>query len=262
MDTCRDNNDIFDFKLFSGESRDEQFNEQTDDKTNARMIQFRELLYCPEIQSIFRSLIQAEVKAAVEYVLATSESAKNAIADTVFNSDKFKPAVIDILLTEDAGQLPQRTKALEKVAGIYKFEEFEDHKPTIPEKITKIDKRLDKIESNPQACKPIEPKNIIPETKTEVRAVFLKEYFEKEVKERNGEFFLNGSEIKDFLTKIIPERYNPDIKVKEGQNIRKIKKDVLDKASRMFPNILSLNKNKNGRHETRILFKPLQTVPL
>jgi uncharacterized protein YllA (UPF0747 family) len=90
--------------------------------------------------------------------------------------------------------------------------------------------------------------------------VFLVEYLSKEVKERNGEFFLNGSEIKEFLTKIIPDRYNPDMKVSESQNIRKIKKDVLEKASKIFPNILFLNKNKNIRRETRILFKASPTV--
>ena len=44
---------------------------------------------------------------------------------------------------------------------------------------------------------------------------------------------------------IIPERFNTDFAVKEGQNIRKLKKDVLDKARKLFPNQLFLNKNKN-----------------
>jgi hypothetical protein len=90
-----------------------------------------------------------------------------------------------------------------------------------------------------------EPGIILPETKTEAVAVFLQEFLQKEVKERNGELFLNGNEIKEFLTKIIPERFNTDFAVKEGQNIRKLKKDVLDKARKLFPNQLFLNINKN-----------------
>jgi hypothetical protein len=104
-----------------------------------------------------------------------------------------------------------------------------------------------------------EPNNIIPETKTEARAVFLVQYLENEVKERNGELFLNGTEIKDFIIKTIPEK-NPDCEIKKGQNIRKLKKDVLEKAAKLFPGSIFINKNKNGRHETRILFKPLLTV--
>jgi hypothetical protein len=84
--------------------------------------------------------------------------------------------------------------------------------------------------------------------------------FTLKLKEHNGEFFLNGFEIKEFLAKIIPDRYNPDMKVSESQNIRKIKKYILEKASKIFPYILFLNKNKNIRRETRILFTASPTV--
>jgi hypothetical protein len=154
----------------------------------------------------------------------------------------------------------KRIAELETVTGLNDYSDFEDedHVPTIPAQITVLSEKIKNITiSNPIILH--EPKNIIPETKTEARAVFLVQYLENEVKERNGELFLNGSEIKDFITKIIPEK-NPDCQIKTGQNIRKLKKDVLEKAAKLFPGNIFINKNKNGRKETRILFRPLQTV--
>jgi hypothetical protein len=153
----------------------------------------------------------------------------------------------------------KRIAELEKVTGIYQFEDFEEHEPTLPEQLIILSEKIDSFELNKAAVVQIQPKHIIPETKTEARAVFLVQYLEKEVKERNGELFLNGSEIKDLIIKTIPEK-NPDCQIKKGQNIRKLKKDVLEKAAKLFPGNIFINKNKNGRHETRILFKPLLTV--
>ena len=153
----------------------------------------------------------------------------------------------------------KRIAELEKVTGIYQFEDFEEHEPTLPEQLIILSEKIDTFELNKAAVVQIQPKHIIPETKTEARALFLVQYLEKEVKERNGELFLNGSEIKDLIIKTIPEK-NPDCQIKKGQNIRKLKKDVLEKAAKLFPGNIFINKNKNGRHETRILFKPLLTV--
>jgi hypothetical protein len=41
--------------------------------------------------------------------------------------------------------------------------------------------------------------------------------------------------IKEFLTKIIPERFNPGFKITEGQNIRKLKKDIIEKSTETIP---------------------------
>ena len=157
----------------------------------------------------------------------------------------------------------KRIAKLETITGINDYANFEDEnrEPNIPEQISALSERIDKIASSThESVTPKQPDNIIPETKTEARAVFLVEYLNKEVKERNGEHFLNGNEIKDFLTRIIPERYNPDFGIKEGQNLRKIKKDVLEKAKKLFPGKIWIIPNKHGRKETRILFRPLPTV--
>jgi hypothetical protein len=149
----------------------------------------------------------------------------------------------------------KRISNAENVLGLNDF--AEEDAPTIPEQITVLAEKIDKIESNSQVC---QPKNIIPETKTEVRAVFIKEYLDNKAKNNDNELlFLNNNEIKDLITHIIPKE-KPECGVKKGQNIRKIKKDVIDKLAQIFPKSISINKNKNGRHETRVLFKPSLTV--
>ncbi len=157
----------------------------------------------------------------------------------------------------------KRIAELETVTGLSDYTDLKDEErdPTIPEQISALSEKVDRIESStPLSTTPQEPKNIFSEIKTEVRAIFLVEYIEKEVKERNGELFLNGNEIKDFFTRIIPERYNPNMKVTPGQNIRKIKKDVIEKATKLFPGNISINKNKNVRLETRIIYRPAKSL--
>lgn len=167
------------------------------------------------------------------------------------------------LLTSELRPI-KRIAELETVTGLNDYSDFDDkeeHEPNIPEQITELKEKIENIEAgNVFSVSPIDAKNIIPETKTEARALFLVQYLEKEVKERNGELFLNGKEIKDFFTRILPEKCTQDVEVREGQNLRKIKKDVLEKAKKLFGNKLDIIKNKHGRHETLIRLKPLPTV--
>ena len=152
----------------------------------------------------------------------------------------------------------KRISELEKITGLFDFEEEEDHDPTIPEKLSILSEKIENITtSNHIVYK--EPVNIIPETKTEARAAFLIEYLENEVKEKLGQISLNGNELKDFIIKIIPQK-NPELAPKPGQNIRKVKKDMLDKVKDLFGNKIEVVPNKHGRHETRILLKSYRTV--
>ena len=209
-----------------------------------------------EINTAIRNGTPGEIK---EFITLIKPHFQNIINDELTTS-------FDSRLITSELNLVKRTAELETVTGLNDYSDFEEgeRELNIPEKISVLNEKIENIISNSSITSEMgiykDPKNIIPETKTEARAVFLVEYLNKEVKERNGEHFLNGSEIKEFITKIIPERYNPDFKVTEGQNIRKIKKDVLEKAAKLFPHNLFVNKNKNGRHETRVLFKPSLTV--
>jgi len=68
-------------------------------------------------------------------------------------------------------------------------------------------------------------------TKTEMRAHLLVEHLKNYVQERQGSKFLSSEEIVYFLKYDIDEPYQ----VLEGQNIRQTKKEVLDKATKLFP---------------------------
>jgi hypothetical protein len=181
----------------------------------------------------------------------------------IFNTIVKLPAVKDTLFSLFAEFLAtselrvlKRISTVETVLGLNDM--ADEDEPTIPEQISVLTEKIEKITISTPVL-PLELNTVIPETKTEARAVFLVQYLENEVKERNGELFLNGTEIKDLIIKTIPEK-NPDCQIKKGQNIRKLKKDVLEKAAKLFPGNIFINKNKNGRHETRVLFKPLPNV--
>ena len=205
--------------------------------------QFVDLLENPKVKSLFEKIVNDAVDKKIKDLYKTTE---------------FKGAVETVIVTSDL-EIPSRLRAVEKVTGTYIFEEWEEHEPTIPEQISIIEEKIENFAISTPIL-PLEIKSIIPETKTEARAVFLVQYLENEVKERSGELFLNGSEIKDFITRVIPEK-DPELAPKKDQNIRKIKKDVLAKVKKIFGNKIEIDTNKHGRHETRIFLRSYPTVP-
>jgi hypothetical protein len=88
-------------------------------------------------------------------------------------------------------------------------------------------------------------------TKTEIRAHLLVGHLKKDVQERSGSKFLNSEEIVSFLRYDIEELY----RVREGQNIRQTKKEVLDKAVKLFPNNVFLSQKSHGRKNVRIIYR-------
>lgn len=59
---------------------------------------------------------------------------------------------------------------------------------------------------------------------------------------------MDSKEIVNYLKHGIDEH----LRVKEGQNVRKIKKEVLNKVIQLFPNMF-LDKKKQGRREVRLI---------
>jgi hypothetical protein len=212
--------------------------------SNDPVEQFLKLLENPRVQAFFDNIVNKAVEKKINESYETTE---------------FKTAVDSMLITSELKPI-KRIFELEKTIGIYQFEDFEEHDITLPEQINLLAERIDNLESTPSTYAPVEPKGIIPETKTEVRAVFIKEYLDNKAKNTDTEMlFLNNNDLKDLIIHLIPES-KPECEVKKGQNIRKIKKDVIDKLAKIFPSSISINKNKNGRHETRVLFKSSHTV--
>jgi hypothetical protein len=177
--------------------------------------QFLMLIKDPEIQPIFRMYI--------ENVLATSE--------------------LKIL---------KRLAAVETLLGLDDFSAGGDdeHESTIPEQLSLLAERIDDMTELGKRESIPEPLPILT-TKTEIRAHLLVEHLKNDVQERSGGKFLSSEEIVFFLRYGIDELY----RVREGQNIRQTKKEVLDKAVKLFPNNVFLSQKSHGRRNVRIIYR-------
>jgi hypothetical protein len=91
---------------------------------------------------------------------------------------------------------------------------------------------------------------IIPKTSLEHKALKLIETLRFKPRSRNGETFMDNTDLTTFLTTELPESLRS-----EDTNLRRVKKRVIDKAKSLFPECIQINKSKYGRHETRIIFK-------
>jgi len=178
--------------------------------------QFLMLIKDPDVQPIFRMYI--------ENILATSE--------------------LKIL---------KRLAAVETLLGLDDFSAGgdEEHELTIPEQLSLLAERIDDITEIAKREYIPEPVPILT-TKTEIRAHLLVEHLKTDVQERSGGKFLSSDEIVSFLRYGIEEPY----RVQEGQNIRQTKKEVLDKAVKLFPNNVFLNQKSHGRKNVRIIYRP------
>jgi hypothetical protein len=101
---------------------------------------------------------------------------------------------------------------------------------------------LEDSQAAPQLNEQIESGQIpIPTTRTEQRACKVAERLK-------GKRFLSSSEIIGYLKSGIEE----PLRIKEGQNYRQIKKEVISKVVQMFPS-LKMDKKKTGRREVRLI---------
>ena len=163
----------------------------------------------------------------------------------------FKIYVENILATSELNIL-KRLAALESTLGLNDFADFEDeHELTVPEQLSLLAERID-TRTEPVVQAPIVEHTSIPTSKTEIRAVELVEHLQN-TQERNNEVFMTSREIMSFLKYDLPDEYIISSKVK---NPRQIKKDVLEKAVEMYPDILYLSKKRFGNKEVRIVYKP------
>jgi hypothetical protein len=137
-------------------------------------------------------------------------------------------------------QILKRLAAVETALGLNDFSE-EDSQPTIPAQLIALTERVDSlaVDSKPNHG-PVEA----PVTKTESRACLLVQ----RLKSLKSKKFLSSQEIVQFLKYGIEERY----RVGEKQNVRQVKKEVLEKSLELFPN-MQLDKKKYGRREVRLV---------
>ena len=157
----------------------------------------------------------------------------------------------NVLATSDLCVL-KRLAAVETLLGLDDFSAGSDdeHKSTVPEQLSLLAERIDDITELAKRESIPEPVPILT-TKTEMRAHLLVEHLKNDVQERSGGKFLSSEEIVSFLRYDVDEPY----RVREGQNIRQTKKEVLDKAIKLFPNNVFLSQKSHGRRNVRIIYR-------
>jgi hypothetical protein len=174
------------------------------------------LIKDPDVQPIFRMYI--------EHILATSE--------------------LKIL---------KRLAAVETMLGLDDFsaDGDEEHELTIPEQLSLLAERIGDITKLAKRESIPEPVPILT-NKTKIRAYLLVEHLKNDGQDRSGDKFLSFEEIVHFLKYEIDEPY----RVRENQNVRQTKKEVLDKAIKLFQNNVFLSKKAHGRRNVIIIYRP------
>ena len=94
----------------------------------------------------------------------------------------------------------------------------------------------------------------IPSTTLDFKAVELTTHLKENVKPMwTGEIVMSTRDIYTFFKEKVTEglRWKPDLR-----NPRQAKKDILERAVAMYPNVLEIKKNKSGNKITGLALKP------
>ena len=196
------------------------------------------------IDSEIEKGIEKALPAAVEKVLSDPEN-------------PILIRAIDNIIVFSEHKILKRLTDNEKVNGIYKFEDFEEHAPTLPEQITELKKTIGCTQKPIEIVKP-EPL-IPPKTSAEKKAVALAEWLFKKPHSPTGIIQADDKEIKEFINSELPEKLRG-----KDKSERKIKMRIINKVKELYPDIIDTHKSDNGRHETSVFiknsFQPNRTV--
>ncbi len=174
--------------------------------------------------------------------------------------DKFVNTSFDARLATSEIRPVQRLAEIETVLGIEDFSyDDEDHEPTIPEQITRLNNMVSKINTT---LKPefIDRSLISPSKNiTEIRADFLIEYMKNntDLPKAASPFanidtrILDSRDFKKFVENYLPEEYQPE----STKNLRKLKRDVFTAAEKKCStNNIFIDKADHGVKELRLIF--------
>lgn len=93
---------------------------------------------------------------------------------------------------------------------------------------------------------------VIPTTSLEIKAIAIVEHLKEKVKPRNEAIFMNSNEIINFMKCELPE----NMRLREdARNPRQAKKDILEKAVKLFSDTIMIIKNKSGNKVTGIALR-------
>ena len=87
-------------------------------------------------------------------------------------------------------------------------------------------------------------------SKTTARAILLFKDVIEVASEGKDQIVIGSREIKNYLTNHI----EPEYRVGDVSNFRKVKKDVFAKLQKLLPDNVLLDRKKHGRRETRLVY--------
>jgi hypothetical protein len=175
------------------------------------------------------------------------------IESPIFDSPEFKAAVENVLITSELKPV-KRISTIETVLGLNGMVDYEDEERelTIPEQLKELANRLEQPLNKSIESIEIELP-VIPSTTLEHKASALIEHLKEKVRPRNDAVFMNSKEIINFMKSELPE----DLRLKDDiRNPRQAKKDVLEKAVKLFSDSVMIIKNRSGNKVTGIALKP------
>jgi hypothetical protein len=165
----------------------------------------------------------------------------------------FRMYIENILATSDL-RILKRLAAVETVLELNDYPiEDEEAENTIPRQISVLSdqiKTIAKTNNKKTLIEPIHESIHVGMSKTTARAILLfKDVIEVAI-EGKDQIVIGSREIKNYLTNHI----QPEYRVGDVSNFRKVKKDVLTTLKKLLPDNVLLDKKKYGRQEIRLVY--------
>ncbi len=167
---------------------------------------------------------------------------------------KYIENIIENVLATSDLKILKRLTAIETLLELNDYPiENDEAMSTIPKQISLLSDQINEVirKKNKQAI--IEPlcKSVhVGMSKTTARAILLfKDVIEVAVQGKD-QIVISSREIKNYLTNHI----QPEYRVGDVSNFRKVKKDVLTTLKKMLPDNVLLDKKKYGRREIRLVY--------
>ena len=171
----------------------------------------------------------------------------------------FRMYIENVLATSELNIL-KRLKVIETLLELNDYPiEDDEAESTIPRQISILSDQIKEVikTNNKQLIMEPIPKAIhIGMSKTTARAILLfKDVIEVAI-EGKDQIVIGSREIKNYLTNNI----QPEYKVGNVSNFRKVKKDVLTTLKKLLPDNVLLDKKKYGRREIRLVYGNVTTL--
>lgn len=165
----------------------------------------------------------------------------------------FRMYIENVLATSELNIL-KRLKVIETLLELNDYPIDDDEaESTIPKQISLLSNQINEVikTNNKQTIiAPISESVHIGMSKTTARAILLfKDVIEVAI-EGKDQIVIGSREIKNYLTNHI----EPEYRVGDVSNFRKVKKDVLATLKKLLPDNVLLDRKKYGRREIRLVY--------